>query len=77
MGKLPRVSGRELIRLLGHFGFVEIRQNGSHVILKKSSPDGELGTVVPDHKELAEGTLRGILRQAKISVEDFLIIYQK
>ena len=41
-------------------------------MLKKQTNNGELGTVVPMHKELAEGTIRGILKQAKISIEDFL-----
>ena len=42
------------------------------MILKKKTSDGEVGTVVPMHKELAEGTLRGILKQAKIEVDEFL-----
>ena len=77
MPKLPRVSGPQLIRLLELFGFVEIRQKGSHIILKKKSADGEIGTVVPNHKELADGTLRGILKQAQITPEEFLEKYQK
>ena len=77
MPKLPRVSGSQLIRLLELFGFVEIRQKGSHIILKKKSADGEIGTVVPNHKELADGTLRGILKQAQITPEEFLEKYQK
>lgn len=72
MPKMPRLSGKELIKILAHFGFEIIRQKGSHVILKKKTNDGEIGTVVPLHKELAEGTLRGILKQAKIEVDDFL-----
>jgi predicted RNA binding protein YcfA (HicA-like mRNA interferase family) len=72
MPKLPRLSGRELIKLLEAFGFIQIRQKGSHIILKKKTPEGEIGTVVPDHKELAEGTLRGILKQAQITPDEFL-----
>ncbi len=75
MPKLPRLSGRELIRILELFGFLQIRQKGSHVILKKQTADGSLGTVVPDHKELAEGTIRGILKQAQVSIDDFLEKY--
>ena len=75
MPKLPRLSGPQLIRLLEIFGFVQIRQKGSHIILKKKSTDGEIGTVVPNHKELADGTLRGILKQARITPEDFLEKY--
>ena len=72
MSKLRRVSGQETISVLKHLGFVEIRQKGSHVILKKQTPTETVGCVVPLHKELAIGTLKGILRQAKISPEEFL-----
>ena len=75
MPKLPRLSGPQLIRLLELFGFVQIRQKGSHIILKKKSTDREIGTVVPNHKELADGTLRGILKQAQITPEEFLEKY--
>ena len=75
MPKLPRMSGRELIRLLEQFGFIQIRQKGSHIVLRKITEGNTLGTVVPDHKELAEGTIRGILKQAQISVDDFLVTY--
>ncbi len=44
----------------------------SHVILKKQTSKGDIGCVVPLHKELAIGTLLGILKQAKLSVEEFL-----
>jgi predicted RNA binding protein YcfA (HicA-like mRNA interferase family) len=45
---------------------------GSHVVLKKSTMSGEVGCVVPLHKELAVGTLQGILKQAKVSPEEFM-----
>lgn len=72
MPKLPRLSGHEMIKILELFGFFHIRQKGSHVILKKTGESKTLGAVVPDHKELAEGTMRGILKQAEIPVEEFL-----
>ncbi len=72
MSKLPRISGEKTIRTLKIFGFEVMRQQGSHVILKKKMAKGEIGCVVPLHRELAVGTLRGILKQAKITVEDFL-----
>ena len=72
MPKLYRVSGQETVRALEKLGFVQLRQRGSHVILKRITTQGDIGCVVPFHKELAIGTLRGILRQAKISVEEFL-----
>lgn len=72
MPKLQRVSGAETIRALERFGFVQVRQRGSHVILMKPGQDGDVGCVVPLHRELAVGTLRSILRQAKISPDDFM-----
>ena len=75
MPKLPRISAKELIKLLADFGFIQVRQKGSHLIFKKVEGDSEIGCVVPLHKELAVGTLAGILRQAKISHEDFLSKY--
>ena len=71
MPRLRRVSGQETVRALERLGFVQMRQRGSHVVLKKQTPEGEVGCVVPVHKELALGTLRGILRQAKVTVEEF------
>ena len=67
MPKLPRVSGAEIIRALERLGFVRIRQNGSHVILRR---DGK-GCVVPMHSEVKVGTLAGVLRQAEVSAEEF------
>ncbi|MCZ7668479.1 MAG: type II toxin-antitoxin system HicA family toxin [Chloroflexi bacterium] len=72
MPKLQRVSGKETIRALERLGFVQIRQRGSHIILKKETATETVGCVVPLHKELAVGTIRGILRQAQVSPEDFM-----
>jgi predicted RNA binding protein YcfA (HicA-like mRNA interferase family) len=75
MPRLPRMSGRELIKWLELFGFNPVRQTGGHIVLKKKIIGGEIGTVVPNHKELAEGTVRGILKQAQISIDEFLEKY--
>lgn len=72
MPKLKRVSGEEAIRALEKLGFVRVRQRGSHVVLKRQTPLGTLGCVVPLHRELAEGTLRGSLRQAEVTPEEFM-----
>ena len=72
MPRLPRVSGREAIRVLERLGFRQARQQGSHVVLRKDTPEGATGCVVPLHRELALGTLRGILRQARITPDEFL-----
>jgi len=72
MPKLRRVSGREAIRALERLGFEQVRQRGSHVVLKKQMPEGAIGCVVPLHRELAIGTLRGILRQARVTPDEFM-----
>ena len=74
MQKLPRLSGHKTIKVLSKIGFVPKRQKGSHVILIKETEKGKIGCVVPLHKELEIGTLAGILRQAKVSKEEFLKI---
>jgi len=71
MPKLKRISGEETIKRLEKLGFHRVRQRGSHVVMKKQTQDEEIGCVVPLHKELAVGTLHGILKQAKLSVEEF------
>lgn len=57
MPKLRRISGQDAIRALERLGFIPVRQRGSHVVLKKQTPEGAVGCVVPLHRELAIGTL--------------------
>jgi predicted RNA binding protein YcfA (HicA-like mRNA interferase family) len=71
--KLTRVSGEKAITALQRLGFIRTRQRGSHVVLKKRISKGEeIGCVVPLHHELAIGTLRSILRQARVTTEEFI-----
>jgi len=70
--KLPRLSGGQAVRALERIGFRVVRQRGSHVVLKKSTAEREVGCVVPLHRELAVGTLRGILRQAGVTSEELI-----
>jgi len=72
MPRLPRVSGAEAVRALERLGFVQARQRGSHVVLKRVGTEKTTGCVVPLHAELAIGTLRGILKQAGIAAEEFI-----
>ncbi len=72
MPKLRRVSGAEAIRALERLGFEQVRQRRSHVVLKKQTAQGAAGCVVPLHRELAVGTLHSILKQAGVTVEDFV-----
>jgi predicted RNA binding protein YcfA (HicA-like mRNA interferase family) len=68
MPKLPRISGSDALKALQKLGFEKIRQSGSHVIARR----GSKGCVIPMHSELKVGTLAGLLRQADVSVEEFL-----
>jgi predicted RNA binding protein YcfA (HicA-like mRNA interferase family) len=72
MPKLPRISSKEAIKALERLGFEEIRQTGSHVVMKKITLDGQIGCVVPIHRELKVGTLSGILKQARVTPEEFI-----
>jgi len=72
MPELRGVSGQQAVKALERLGFRQVRQRGSHVILKKSTPAGNVGCAVPLHKELKIGTLRGILKLAKVEPDEFL-----
>jgi predicted RNA binding protein YcfA (HicA-like mRNA interferase family) len=67
--KLPRdVSGTEAVRALRRVGFLQLRQTGSHVILRKDNRT----VVVPQHKPIKPGTLKGLIEQAGLTVEEFV-----
>ena len=69
---LRKVSGEKAIKILcNKLGFTLSGRSGSHVRLSKETKEGKVGTVVPLHKELKIGTLKGILRLAKIEEEEF------
>ena len=70
--KLPVVSGEDIIRVLRKFGYEIVRQKGSHVRLGNDSQPQRLPVTVPLHKEIARGTLKSILADASISVEQLL-----
>jgi len=70
MTKLPILSGKEVAKRLEQAGFIFVRQVGSHLILRKQEPPA-LTVSVPNHKELKRSTLKNILRQADITVEEF------
>jgi predicted RNA binding protein YcfA (HicA-like mRNA interferase family) len=72
MQKLPRLSGKEVIRALSKIGFEAVRQKGSHVIMKNKTSEKEITTVVPNHKEVDRGTLLEIIRQARLTRESFM-----
>ena len=73
MSKLLIISGLECVKALEKIGFVVDRQRGSHIILVREEPRTTIS--VPDHKELDRGTLRGIIRQAGLSVDEFIELW--
>jgi predicted RNA binding protein YcfA (HicA-like mRNA interferase family) len=72
LSRLPVISGREMVRLLSKIGFAIVGRKGSHARLKRRRGKEILIVIVPMHHELARGTLRSILRQANLTVDDLL-----
>jgi predicted RNA binding protein YcfA (HicA-like mRNA interferase family) len=70
VSKLPTISGRECVKALEQVGFYVSRQRRSHIIVRRDSPPITL--VVPDHKELDRGTLRAVIRQAGLTIDEFV-----
>jgi predicted RNA binding protein YcfA (HicA-like mRNA interferase family) len=67
MRKLPKLSGKEVVKILSKIGFLPARQKGSHIILTKYTDQGRKAVVVPNHKEIDKGTLLGIIRQTGLA----------
>lgn len=70
MSKLPSISGKECIKVLEKIGFYQKRQEGSHIIMRRDKPFAQV--VVPNHSEIAKGTLRAIIRDLELSIEEFV-----
>ena len=67
---VPVMSGAEVVRVFQNLGWTVARQRGSHIIMIK---DGERATLsVPDHREVARGTLRGLIRSAGVTMDEFM-----
>jgi predicted RNA binding protein YcfA (HicA-like mRNA interferase family) len=70
MSALPTVSGQQTIKALSKIGYLKDRQHGSHIILRNTSyPYRRL--VIPNHKEIAKGTLRAVIKQSGMTVNEF------
>jgi predicted RNA binding protein YcfA (HicA-like mRNA interferase family) len=70
LSKLLTVSGKQLCRILQGIGYIIDHQTGSHIILRNENPPHRRLTI-PNHKEIAKGTLRAIIRQAGLTLEEF------
>jgi predicted RNA binding protein YcfA (HicA-like mRNA interferase family) len=70
MATLPALSGQEVVRIFESFGWNVARQRGSHIIMTKQ---GEIATLsIPNHKEIAKGTLRSLIRSANLTTDEFV-----
>jgi predicted RNA binding protein YcfA (HicA-like mRNA interferase family) len=69
MSKLPVVSGQDCVKALEKIGFYFKRQEGSQIVLRRDDPFSQV--IVPNHRELDRGTLRAIIRQTGMSVDEF------
>ena len=67
--KLPVLSGSDVVAAFGKDGWQVARQRGSHIIMVKVGSSATLS--VPNHREVARGTLRSLVRAAGLTVEDF------
>ena len=71
MPKLRVMSGRETCDILARYGFIEVRQRGSHIIMQKQLNNGTITVPVPNHMEIRIGTLQSIIRQSGIPKSEF------
>ena len=77
MARLPVLSGKEILRILGKASFSISRQKGSHIVLVKYEGGKKLVVVVPYHKEVDPGTLLSIIAQAGMTREQFVALLEK
>ncbi|MEK7747419.1 MAG: type II toxin-antitoxin system HicA family toxin, partial [Elusimicrobiota bacterium] len=70
----PAISAKEAVRAFRKADFEWIRQSGSHIVMQKTIGRSTLTLVIPNHPELAKGTLRSILRKAGMSVDEFVLL---
>jgi len=77
MAKLPVLSARELLRALSRAGFEVVAQRGSHIRLKGTRASQNRVVIVPNHPEIAVGTLSSILRQAALSRDELFELLKR
>lgn len=68
--KPPLLSGNEIIRAFVHAGYIKVGQRGSHV--KLFNPTKQITLIIPNHREVDRWTLKAILKDAELSVEEFI-----
>ena len=75
MGRFGNVSGKDAVKAFERAGWIRIGQVGSHLMMSK--PNIRVNLSIPQHKELATGTLRSLIRNAGLSVDDFVALLRK
>jgi predicted RNA binding protein YcfA (HicA-like mRNA interferase family) len=75
MPRLPTLSGRETVKVFQRLGWQVVRQSSSHVIMVREGSPATLS--IPDHSEVAKGTLRSLIRAANLTVADFVLAAQE
>jgi len=70
MPSLPKLSGRKVVQVFTHFDWQVVRQRGSHIIMVKKGHHATLS--VPNHPEVAKGTLRSLIRAADLTLSEFI-----
>ena len=71
MARLPVLSGREIMKILAKHGFAIVGRKGSHVRMKRVTPERVFIATVPDHGDVPISTLKSIIRQSGLSEEEF------
>jgi len=71
MTKIPSLPYDQVVRALQRGGWVVVRQKGSHIRLQKHTPTETLKLTIPAHRPIKRSTLSHILKQAKLTVEEF------
>lgn len=72
MASLPALSGREVVKAFAKDGWQMVTQRGSHMIMIKT---GQMATLsIPDHREVAKGTLRSLIRSSGMTLEQFIVL---
>ncbi|MFL6375091.1 MAG: type II toxin-antitoxin system HicA family toxin [Pyrinomonadaceae bacterium] len=71
MGRLRKLSGREICKILARHGFVKVRQKGSHVVMQAIAGNATITVPVPMHSEVRIGTLQSIIRQSGLPRSEF------
>ena len=72
MPKLRILSASQVCKILQKHGFVRVRQTGSHIIMRRQLPDRGITVPVPNHFELARGTLKSIIDQSELPKSEFM-----